>query len=123
LDPEKSAVSTDWIIPFRAALLSGIAIVDDPLVRVRLHPGSKSNRFLRSPDSLVDQESNFANSTIQYLYMLETLGEAEAKGLIAADASHALRQHLFKSIMRSAREWRLHRNRLLAQGRRARWPR
>ena len=41
-----TAVSDDWILPFRACLLGGIALVDEPLVSNRIHPASLGARML-----------------------------------------------------------------------------
>jgi glycosyltransferase involved in cell wall biosynthesis len=121
IDPEKSAVSTDWIIPFRAALLGGIAIVDEPLLHARRHRESTSNRFLHSTDELVHKESNLANQIVQYMYMLETLTEGRRRGLVDDATFGPVRERLILSVMRSNASWRLYRNRLLAAGRRAQW--
>src|SRR5262249_40289838 len=122
LDPERSAVSTDWIIPFRAALLNGIRIIDVPLLTVRRHSQSKSNRYLNHDDDLVKDESSRANWITQFLYMLETLETGVAKGLLpASDERRELNRALVKAIVRCAADWRIHRNKLLAQGRRAQW--
>jgi hypothetical protein len=121
LDLEKSAVSTDWIIPFRAALLGGIAIVDEPLLKIRLHPHSKTIQYLHHPDPLVQRESANANMLTQFLYMLETVNEAQSRGLVSVQTSTVLRGLLNRSVFLSAIQWRSFRNRLLVQRRRAQW--
>jgi Glycosyl transferase family 2 len=120
LDPDRSAVSTDWIIPFRAALLRGIAIVDEPLVRVRRHPESKAHLYIHSPDEVVHRESNLANVMTQLMSMLDTVGEGQTKGVVSRETGSVLRQQLTTAILQ-ATQWRTQRNRLLAQGRRAQW--
>jgi glycosyltransferase involved in cell wall biosynthesis len=119
LDPEKSAVSTDWIIPFRAALLNGIGIMREPLLKASLHHQSKRKRYLGDNDDLVKRESHTANSLTQFLYMLEAVQTGVAKGLFPERPE--LTRTLVKSIVRCAGEWRVCRNQLLAQGRRAKW--
>jgi len=121
LDPEKSAVSTDWIIPFRAALLGGIALIDEPLVRKRKHRDSKGYRYLAHEDEHVRLESNNANRITQCLYMLETLEEGESKGLVPHQTTTMVRPQLIKSVLIAAGSWRHQRNRLHAQGRRPQW--
>jgi len=120
LDPEKSAVSTDWIIPFRAALLGAIAVVGDPLLKVHVHPKSKRSRYLGHDDELVGRESSSANSLAQFLYMLDTVQTGVARGLFPARPD--LIRTLVRSIVRCAGEWSVSRNKLLMQGRRAQWP-
>jgi hypothetical protein len=121
LNPEQSAITMDWIVPFRAALLGGIALLDEPMVRIRMHEGSKASRFLQSTDVLTHREGHMANRLIQFQYMSDTLTAARAKGLIADDRSAVLRGQLVISILQAASEWRLYRNRLLAEGRRPHW--
>jgi glycosyltransferase involved in cell wall biosynthesis len=121
LNPDQSALGMDWIVPFRAALLGGIALVDEPLVRIRLHLGSKASRYLRSDDVLSHRESHMANRVIQFQYMFDTLTVAEQKGLIVGDRCTAVRGRLVISILQAAAEWRLYRNQLLAQGKRPQW--
>lgn len=119
LDREKSAVSTDWIIPFRAALLNGVGVVGEPLLWVRLHSQSKKHRYLGHDDELVKRESNTANSLTQFLYMLDAVQTGVANGLIPARPE--LIGTLVKSIVRCASQWSRFRNMLLAQGRRPQW--
>ena len=119
LDPGKSAVSSDWIIPFRAALLGGIAIFGDPLLKVRVHAQSKRERYLGAQDHLVKRESHAANALTQFLYMLDALDAGVAKGLVPPRPD--VRRALVRSILGRAGEWSACRNRLLGQGRRTRW--
>jgi glycosyltransferase involved in cell wall biosynthesis len=121
LNPDQSAITMDWVVPFRAALLGGIARIDEPLVQIRLHPGSKASRYLRSEDVLSHRESHMANRAIQFHYMFDTLTAAEEKGLIGGDRCLTLRGRLVISILQAVGEWRLYRNQLLAQGKRPQW--
>jgi glycosyltransferase involved in cell wall biosynthesis len=121
LNPDQSAITMDWVVPFRAALLGGIALLDESLVRIRLHPGSKASRYLRSEDVLSHRESHMANRVIQFQYMFDTLTAAEQKGLIGGDRCLAVRGKLVIAILQAAGEWRLYRNQLLAQGKRPQW--
>jgi glycosyltransferase involved in cell wall biosynthesis len=121
LNPDQSAITMDWVVPFRAALLGGIALIDEPLVQIRLHQGSKASRYLRSDDVLSHRESHMASRLIQFQYMFDTLTAAEETGLIGGDRCLALRGKLVISILQAASEWRLYRNQLLAQGKRPQW--
>ena len=78
LNPDQSAITMDWVVPFRAALL-GIALIDEPLVQICLHPGSKASRYLRSDEVLSHRESHMANRVIQFQYRFDTLTAAEKR--------------------------------------------
>lgn len=108
LNRQRSAVSSDWILPFRAALLRGIHYVDEPLLHYRVHPGSRGQRFLHHQveDDLAHKEADLANATSQYVYMLQTLLAWEAS---QGDRQRwqATRKLLMQSVLRSAADWTL----------------
>lgn len=123
LDPERSAMTTDWILPFRAAALNGIAYVDELLVRVRQHPGQKQRRSLNDTDSeLAWTEAKAASELIQYLYMLDELNRVvKPRGLQPPEIVQETIAALSGSILRESDRWRRARNGLLASGHRSRW--
>ena len=122
LDPDRSAVTSDWILPFRAAAIHGIAYVDAPLVQVRQHPGQKQRRYILDPtDPLADAESTQASELIQFLYMLDTLAVVRARALQTPEVIGAVQAALINAVLRKGQQWRTARNRLLASGVRARW--
>lgn len=52
---DRRVVAEDWVLPFRAWLGAGVAIVEEPLVRHRSHPGSlsvESRRVGREDDAV-----------------------------------------------------------------------
>jgi glycosyltransferase involved in cell wall biosynthesis len=121
LDPAKSAIVTDWILPFRALLLRGIAVVDEPLLKIRFHPQSKSSTFFGESANLPRREILLASALCQLQYMLDTLAEAQAKDVVTDERREHLRGLLLRSIQTHLEQWRTCRNQLLAAGHRARW--
>ena len=122
LDAERSAVTTDYILPFRAALLDGIAYVDVPLVGVRSHDGQKHSRYLGDKhDALAAAEGRRANQMMQGLYMLDTLDDAARRRLKPAQTLEEARALVHRFLLGVAHDWRTARNGLYASGRRARW--
>lgn len=123
LDPDRSALTTDWILPFRAAALHGIAYVDEILVRIRQHPGQKQRRWLNdATNELTATEAKAASDLVQYLYMLDELNRVVApRGLQPPEVVRQVVAALSASISREVDRWRVSRNRLLASGLRTRW--
>jgi glycosyltransferase involved in cell wall biosynthesis len=122
LDADKSALTSDWILPFRAAALTGIHYLDQPLVKVRKHAGQKNSRYLSDQaDPLANEEALLANHLMQRLYMLETLEIIAAKQLRSSSEIDRSRRLLTDAILRQAFSWRTLRNRLYAGGKRTRW--
>jgi len=122
LDAERSALTTDWILPFRGAALRGIDYVDEPLVRIRQHPGQKQRRWLNDTTSeLAWTEAKAASELIQYLYMLDELNRiVEPRGLQPPEIVQQTITALSGSILRESDRWRRARNGLLTAGLRSR---
>lgn len=122
LDPTRSALTSDFILPFRAAALNGIHYLERPLVLVRQHKDQKQRRFINDPnDQLSQQESQKASHLIQMLYLLDTLESAETAALRPKEEIAEARELLFAAILKDARDWRTARNGLYANGKRPRW--
>jgi glycosyltransferase involved in cell wall biosynthesis len=122
LDPERSAITSDYVLPFRAALLKGIHHVDLPLVAVRRHAEQKYQRYIGDDtDSVSLREGQRANQLIQGLYMLETLQVARRKDLKPIAELEEARRLLLRFIVATANDWSKARNLLYAGGRRPRW--
>jgi hypothetical protein len=122
IDPEKSAVTTDWILPFRAALLNGIHYIDEPLVHIRQHKRQKQRVYISGDDNReIVREYTEANHLIQRLYMLETLYQEESLNLQPRETIIQARSDLSNCILSNARHWRTLRNQLLNQRLRPHW--
>ncbi len=122
LDPDHSAVSSDWILPFRAGVLGGIHWIAEPLLQWRKHAASKGATYLDAwEDGLVNDESHAANRVIQYWYMLRTLTDLARTGRRTPAQLDRLNTMVIASLGSAAGKFSRARNRLLASGRRARW--
>lgn len=122
LDPTRSALTSDFILPFRAAALNGIHYLERPLVLVRQHKDQKQRRFINDPnDQLSQQESQKASHLIQMLYLLDTLESAETAAIRPKEEIAEARELLLAAILKDARDWRTARNGLYANGKRPRW--
>lgn len=122
LDIDGTARTSDWVPPFRAALLEGVYLLDDDLVYRRMHP---DRRYLigkvgETADArAVDAASE---SITQIAYRLKTLDEFEAR--LPNDKGFdipALRSLLLESLRDRADQLALHRNRLHMANRRMTW--
>jgi len=120
LNHARSAICTDWILPFRATLLRGVHYICEPLMMLRIHDESRAYKFLfNTGDQTAISESDMANRTTQFVYMLETLQAFEREN--HDSRWKAVRAQLVRSIMQSTINWTTTRNQLMAQGRIYKW--
>lgn len=121
LDRNAIPFGVDHILPFRAALLTGIYFLGQPLLRKRMHQDSATYTMIdRVSGPAEHQESVAAHDVTNYLYMLRTVRE-----LLQHQAGHAgltqLEAGLKERIIARTANWVMHRNRLRLDGRRAYW--
>ena len=122
IDPDKSPVISDWILPFRANLLNGIVYLNKPLVRFRRHAGTRWNRFFVDrghPDR--EREYGLANFIVQRRYMQETLEQFLDANPEAAPRFVHLRKVLADALAQDLADWISSRNRLMNEGLRPAW--
>ena len=122
IDPDKSPVISDWILPFRANLLNGIAYLNKPLVRFRRHAGARWSRFFVDrghPDR--EGEYRLANFIVQRRYMQETLEQFLDANPEAAPRFVHLRKILADALAQDLADWISSRNRLMNEGLRPAW--
>ncbi len=119
----RSAVSTDWILPFRAALLRGIHYIHEPLLQFRVHSASRAERFLKQRDSeeSAREESVLANKIAQLVYMLETLHYFQKSAAEHERPGPEISDSLIRHILKTSVSWSELRNGLMANGKRNRW--
>ena len=123
ISAKSTAISSDWILPFRAALLNGIRYVEEPLLAWRYHETSRSRQMLgHHEDPRGGEEAAKANALIQTVYLIETLtafaaGAAQSERPRLARVEAILRERLF----RLARDWSGVRNALMHDRLRPRW--
>jgi glycosyltransferase involved in cell wall biosynthesis len=123
ISSKSTAISSDWILPFRAALLNGIAYVQEPLLDWRYHPESRSRQMLsRHKDERAGKEAAHANALIQTVYLIETL-ESFTAGVPQDERPRLERARaiLDRRLFRLARDWGQVRNALMHDRLRPRW--
>lgn len=121
LDPEQSVSSTDWIIPFRGALLNGVRVLNEHLLSVRRHGESGAQQaFFTQADARAVDEALFAEGIVQRLYLLYTLDD----WMLKHPDDPRLKRHyakLVEKILYTARDWRSVRNALMRARYRPTW--
>lgn len=120
LDRQRSALRTDYILPFRAALLEGVSLLPEPLLRFRYHQSAARVAQRGEMRKLPATEIMAADLVGQLLYLIETLHKAEALGLRTEELRSAT-VTLHKLFDKRATQWSRIRNRLVADGARCRW--
>ena len=123
LSAKSTAISSDWILPFRAALLNGIRYIPEPLLDWRYHADSRSRQLLaQEGDERAGSEATRANALIQTVYLIETL---EAFMAEAPDSERTrlarTREILQRRLFGLARDWSQVRNALMHDRLRPRW--
>ena len=123
ISSKSTAISSDWILPFRAALLNGIRYIAEPLLDWRYHPDSRSRQLLsQHADERAGTEATTANALIQTVYLIETLqgfmAEAPASDRPRLEGVAAI---LDARLFRLARDWGQVRNALMHDRLRPRW--
>jgi len=115
-------VEDDWQLPFRAALLKGIAVVREPLLRHRLHEGSATRLALgrRDADDPAEQEAHWCQRCMQLVYMLET-AEWLSHRHGNPETLVPIRARLGRSVIAAATQWSGLRAALRTAGRRPVW--
>ncbi|MDZ7736229.1 MAG: glycosyltransferase [Gammaproteobacteria bacterium] len=121
LSNKKSPFITDWILPFRAALLKGIYYIDEPLLNIRMHTGARSRIFLGYQDHDANQETSLANRLTQFLYFYETLINSRDDIDLKESTLTEIKLTLEDSIFRTATAWSETRNYLINEQRRNIW--
>jgi glycosyltransferase involved in cell wall biosynthesis len=118
----RAPIENDWILPFRASLLRGIKVLDEPLLDYRFHANSSTIEAaaVGEGDKRIRQEALLAQRLGQFMYMFETLGTAPGTEL-AGSRLHEIRLALVNSILRTAHAWSGSRHALRAGRFRLRW--
>jgi hypothetical protein len=122
LQRQRSPIEIDWILPLRASLMTGIHVLDSPLLDYRIHEHSVTAvaNADGERDTLVRSEAVLAQQLGQFMYMLDTLYTAPGTTLAGARLME-LRQVLVSSILRTASEWSGCRHSLRGRGFKLRW--
>jgi len=120
LDRRRSAIRTDFVLPFRAALLKGIALERAALLRFRRHDSTVRQITRGELDEDAWEEARWAEVVMQVFYLAETFRRAHSLGL-PSTRDETVFSTLLVTLSRNVRRWSTARNRLLALGRRWNW--
>jgi len=122
IDKSRVAFGLDYILPFRAAMLSGVRYLCEPLLLRRHHPESAAAQLLYnlSGSQLEFRESALANDLTNACYMLFSVQQARDQ-LDEAVSVNEIRNLLVKRIVGKVEAWTKCRNALRLQGKRSYW--
>lgn len=121
IDIDGTARTSDWILPFRAALLDGIWFLDEVLLDRRVHPDSRGHIGRAGADAQINQVEALSEAITQIAYMLRTLAQfAEEQPERAAELAHT-RDLLLLKLEERAGKLGINRNRLHMRKLRATW--
>ena len=120
-DRRRSVIRTDVILPFRAALMKGMAFLNEPLMRCRLHNSRAAQLTYRSSRTdLASGEPNQAERVTQLMYLFETLLKA-GDDIIGEDQRNQLLRRMTPTLTTETGIFVRMRNTLIAEGWRYRW--
>ncbi len=121
LDLDMTAVITDWMLPFRAAAMNGVAYIHEPLVQWRQHANNRTAKFISDQDEQARAEGGLAHAMNQFLYMLKTMPKVREYGKYSTQELQTIRRDIVRSIIERGNRWCVTRNRLLRSGKRPKW--
>jgi len=122
LSRKRAPIEVDWILPFRASLMRGIAVVDEPLIDYRVHASNATAAATarETDDVRVKSEAGSAQRLGQLVYMLETITTPPGAALAGARLTE-IRQTVLSSVVRAAFHWSTNRHALRSAGFKLRW--
>ncbi len=113
----------DYVLPFRAHLLSGAYYLNECLIRYRRHAGNLGDRLVdRTSTPQIADEGFAAHRLMGEVCLLDDLDFFEQEAG-ATPETRDIRQRLLSQITHTAREWIRRRNELISSGYRATWVR
>ncbi|MEL6919398.1 MAG: glycosyltransferase [Pseudomonadota bacterium] len=121
IDVEGTSRASDFVIPYRAALLNGIYYLSQTTFDRRLHANSRGSigRNTDDEDAYTVEESSEAIT--QYIYMLKTTDFALQKSLITRKQHQAMSENIRDMMVTKAGQLAVSRNRLHMKKRRMTW--
>lgn len=120
LDRKRSLIRTDFVLPFRAALLKGVALEQAALLRFRRHDSTARQITRGELEEEPWEEARWAEVVIQVFYVMETFRHAYSLGL-PSSRDETVGAALSTTLLRNVRRWATARNNLLAEGWRSNW--
>ena len=121
IDVDGTARASDWIIPYRAALLNGIHYLRKPTFSRRVHKDSRGAIGRNTDDNNIFMVEDASESATQLVYMLKTTDQALEHGIITAEKHRRLTGSIRDGIVRSAERIAKARNRLHMRKLRMTW--
>lgn len=121
VDIDGTARTSDWILPFRAALLDGIHFLDEVLLDRRVHADSRGHIGRAGADKQVNQVEIASEAITQTAYMLRTLDAFREANPARADELARIREMLMRQLEELAGALGTNRNRLHMRKLRATW--
>lgn len=122
IDPKRTYKTSDYVLPFRAALLKGIRYLHEPLLDCRRHEGQRGN-IGRAQKGKASQAELLSERLAQLAYMDETLRQFQQKHPLRSLRTAGLRGRLLRAMGENAAKLGILRNQLMARGRMMRWVR
>ncbi|MEO1703318.1 MAG: glycosyltransferase [Pseudomonadota bacterium] len=121
VDVDGTARASDWVIPYRAALLKGIYYLEEPTLLLRKHASSRGAIGRNTDDKDIFAVENSSESTTQMVYALKTTHDAQSLGLIDAERAQRLEALIRDYIIEKCKLIALARNRLHMRKMRMTW--
>ncbi|MEM1377204.1 MAG: hypothetical protein AAGG69_07430, partial [Pseudomonadota bacterium] len=112
IDTDGTARASDFIIPYRAALLDGIYYLSIPLLDRRRHAESRGSIGTNTNEVDVLAVERNSEAITQYVYMLKTTATAHQKSLIADGQLKVLTDNIRALLVEKAELLAVSRNRL-----------
>ncbi|MEO0545066.1 MAG: glycosyltransferase, partial [Pseudomonadota bacterium] len=121
IDTDGTARASDWVIPYRAALLKGIYYMKEPTLQLRMHASSRGSIGRNTDDRDIFNVENSSESMTQMIYALRTTADAQRLGLIKAERGKALGLSIRNYIVEECKLVAVARNRLHMRKMRMTW--
>jgi glycosyltransferase involved in cell wall biosynthesis len=121
LNIDGTARTSDWILPFRAALLKGIYYIDEPLLAIRKHDSNRGKIGRSATDTDIDNVEISSENLTQLVYMLDTLRAFRRRHPLRALKTVGVHWLILREIERRARVLGRHRNRLHMRRKKMAW--
>lgn len=116
-----TARTSDFIIPFRAALLNGLYYLKSPTMDRRVHADSRGHIGRNTNDESIFEVERASEHITQWVYVLETCREAVRDQIIDEDRGARLERNIMGSMLDAASKLARNRNMLHMRKKRMAW--
>ena len=121
IDIDGTARTSDFVIPYRAALLKGIHYLASPTLSRRVHLDSRGSIGRNTDDTDIYTVEDCSEAVTQLVYMLKTTNDAADRGIIDQDTAVRLTQSLRDVLVARCASLARSRNRLHMKKLRMTW--